>query len=358
MPIPVSGAPVAPSDDFVWSTEPEPHAARTRQILATHPEIRALIGRNPRTAALIVVTVALQFALAWALRDASWWMILGAAYTVGAVADHALFVMVHECAHNLVFPRTWQNQVAALVANLPQLMPTAISFRRYHLKHHAFQGVHELDADLPSRWEARLIRGWSIGKALWLLGFPLFQVARTGRLREIAIIDRWIAANWLVQLAVIAMVWWWMGGSAVAYLAVSFSCSIGLHPLGARWVQEHFLLHGQQETSSYYGAGNLVALNVGYHNEHHDFPSIPWNRLPQLRATAPEAYDALQAHHSWTRLLLRFLFDQEVTLFRRMVRRDRGRVRFHADPTPDQDAVRELLPKERVATVRAESDGR
>ena len=35
-----------------------------------------------------------------------------------------------------------------------------------------------------------------------------------------------------------------------------------------------------QETNDYYGWLNRIQLNIGYHNEHHDFPSVPWNRLP------------------------------------------------------------------------------
>jgi sphingolipid delta-4 desaturase len=82
-----------------------------------------------------------------------------------------------------------------------------------------------------------------------------------------------------------------------------------------------------------------LALNVGYHNEHHDFPSVPWNRLPRLRRTAPEAYAALGSHSSWTRLLWRFIFDRRVSLFSRQVRQDRGGVRFDGDVTPDADAT-------------------
>jgi len=310
-----------PRTDFVWSTEREPHRGRTQEILARHPEVRALIGRNPYTGLLILGTVALQLGVAYLLRDASWWWIVGAAYLVGAFADHALFVMVHECAHNLVFRRGWMNLVAAIVANLPQLFPSAISFRRYHLKHHAYQGVHELDADLPSYWEARLIRQWFVGKALWLLLFPVFQIARTARTREIAVMDRWVAVNWVVQIAFTVAVWQVMGPRAMGYLVLSFFFSIGLHPLGARWIQEHFLTTDEQETSSYYGPVNRVALNVGYHNEHHDFPSVPWHRLPALKAAAPEAYDNLHAHRSLSRLLVRFLFDQELSLFHRVIRR-------------------------------------
>ena len=85
-------------------------------------------------------------------------------------------------------------------------------------------------------------------------------------------------------------------------------------------MQEHYTLDPEQETFSYYGPINRIALNVGYHNEHHDFPSISWNNLPKLRALAPEFYDTLKYHTSWSRLLLQFLFDKRYTLFSRVER--------------------------------------
>jgi len=306
--------------DFQYRDEREPHHLRTRAILAEHPEVRSLIGRNPMTALIMLGIVAAQMLMAWWLRDAAWWVIGLAAFCIGAFASHALFVVIHECTHQLVFTRRRANLITAILANLPQLFPSAISFSRYHLKHHAHQGDYTLDADLPSRWEARLIRHYAVGKALWLLLFPVFQATRVGRLREIAMVDRWVVANWIVQIVFNVVVWQVMGPRAVGFLGLAFLFSIGLHPLGARWIQEHYLAHGTQETYSYYGPLNRLALNVGYHNEHHDFPSVPWNRLPALRAAVPQAYDTLVAHTSWTGLLLRFLFDQELTLFSRMVR--------------------------------------
>ena len=112
---------------------------------------------------------------------------------------------------------------------------------------------------------------------------------------------------------------------------MSFFFSVGLHPLGARWIQEHYLVHENQETSSYYGPLNVLALNVGYHNEHHDFPWVPWNRLPAIRRAAPEAYDSLASHASWTRLLWRFLSDSNLSLWSRTTRADRGGLRVDKD---------------------------
>ena len=91
--------------------------------------------------------------------------------------------------------------------------------------------------------------------------------------------------------------------------------------MGARWIQEHYLTFpGDQETFSYYGPMNVLALNVGYHNEHHDLMRVPWSRLPALKAMAPELYEPLHSHRSWSALLWRFLTDPGITLYSRVIR--------------------------------------
>ena len=59
---------------------------------------------------------------------------------------------------------------------------------------------------------------------------------------------------------------------------------------------------------------------MGYHNEHHDFPSVPWTRLPALRALAPEFYDTLPSHPSWPMVIVNFIRDREVGIFARAKR--------------------------------------
>jgi sphingolipid delta-4 desaturase len=325
--------------DFVYSNSSEPHRIRTKQILKQHPDVRKLIGKNPATFLFIVLLVGLQVSGAWFLADKSWWLIFGVAYFVGAFIDHALFVMIHECAHRLLFKSQVANRLAGIFANIPQVFPSSVSFERYHIKHHSFQGVHELDADLPNRWEARLINNYFIGKVIWFLFYPLFQAFRVSRLKEIKPFDGWIALNWGVQILFVAAVWYFLGAKAVVFLTASFFFSVGLHPLGGRWIQEHYLTHGEQETYSYYGVLNTVAFNVGYHNEHHDFPSVPWNKLPQLKNTAPGFYDSLASHKSWTKLWLRFLFDREISLWSRVVRKNRGKVPLVDVSIPDVEMI-------------------
>jgi len=320
---------------FVYSQEAEPHRNRTKTILKAHPQIRNLIGKNPLTIIAIIALVLFQTLAGWVVEGQSWWIVFAAAYILGAFADHALFVMIHECSHRLIFKSPVANRLAGIFANMPLIFPSSVSFERYHIKHHSFQGVHELDGDLPNHWEARLIDNYFIGKVIWLLFYPFFQLFRISRLKEIKPFDKWIALNWLVQIAFVSAVTIWIGPKALAFMVLSFFFSVGLHPLGARWIQEHYLTHGEQETYSYYGVLNHVAFNVGYHNEHHDFPSIPWNRLPQIRNTAPAFYNSLSYHTSWTKLFFRFLFDKEISLFSRIVRKNRGAVPLSDQSTPD-----------------------
>ena len=299
--------------------------------------MRKLIGKNPVTFLAIIGLVAFQLIFCWLVSDQSWWIVVGTAYLLGAFADHALFVMIHECAHRLIFKNPSANRLAGILANIPLIFPSSVSFEKYHIKHHSFQGVHELDGDLPNYWEAKLIDNYFIGKVIWLLFYPFFQLFRFSRMKEIQPFNKWVGLNWLVQIAAITAICLLFGTKGCAFLVLSFFFSVGLHPLGARWIQEHYLTAGEQETYSYYGPWNTLAFNVGYHNEHHDFPSVPWNKLPQIRKDAPEFYDTLVYHTSWTKLFFRFLFDKEISLYSRIVRTNRGKVLLTDESKPDLD---------------------
>lgn len=306
-------------------TYAEPHVARTKAILKAHPEVRELFGKVPSTAFFVYGIVLAQVLIAFALRESPWWAVALVAYCVGAFANHALFVLIHECAHNLIYKSSNANRMLGIVANIPIVFPAAIGFRNFHLIHHRHQGELEYDADLSGPKEAGWVGNSVFRKMLWSFFFFVVEgVIRPTRVKRVKVLDGWTLINLLFLIAFFtAFFLAGATGKAFTYLCFSTVFGIGLHPLGARWIQEHYVFKPGQETYSYYGALNWVSFNVGHHNEHHDFVSIPWMRLPKLRAMAPEFYNTLYYHTSWTKLMFRFLRG-EVNLFSRVIRPDRN----------------------------------
>lgn len=50
----------------------------------------------------------------------------------------------------------------------------------------------------------------------------------------------------------------------------------------------------QPTMSTYSTPCALATMNLTYHVEHHDFPGVPWSRLPQISKLAPEYYNGLE----------------------------------------------------------------
>jgi sphingolipid delta-4 desaturase len=117
-------------------------------------------------------------------------------------------------------------------------------------------------------------------------------------------------------------VFYGFGAKALVYLALSTLFALGLHPLGGRWVQEHYVTAQGQETYSYYGILNRLCFNMGYHNEHHDFANVPWIHLPKVTKAAPEYYQSLKSYRSWTAVLLNFILNPKMSAYSRIVRID------------------------------------
>jgi sphingolipid delta-4 desaturase len=311
--------------DYIHVAYPEPHAARGRQMLAVHPELRALAGPERSSALWTVGLVAAQLGLAVAVGTRPWYIWLPCAYIVGATIDHALWALIHETAHNLVFRWRTGNRLVALAANIPLVLPGAIPFCKYHLLHHRHMGDMDFDAGVPGPDESRLIGRSGVNKALWIaFTFIVQGIVRPRRMTKIRMLDGWTVVNFVSQIVWMTLLVKLAGLPALTYLLVSSIMAIGLHPLGARWIQEHFALVPGQETYSYYGPLNKVSFNVGYHNEHHDVVTIPWSRLPQVRRIAPEFYDGLHSYDSWSALLVRFLRDRRITLFNYVIRPGRS----------------------------------
>jgi sphingolipid delta-4 desaturase len=295
------------------------HIERRKAILEKYPQARELFGRDVTTfkiaAAIFLGQMVIAAFLGW-LGLSYWPLTLLLAICVGAFANHANFVIIHDAIHNCVFESHLLNKWTAILADLSNGFPTAMGFRCYHIKHHSHLSAYDYDADVPSHWEVEFVGNSGWRKALWLFFFPAIQLARLSRLKgTVPIMGRWTYINIAVIVAFDIFVLWAFGPNALLYLFLSFWFSVGgLHPLSARWLQEHFAFGPDQGTFDYYGPLNTLALNIGYHNEHHDFHEIPWRRLPELKAMAPEFYGTLGCHRSWVALLVTFIFDPRYSL--------------------------------------------
>ncbi len=291
-----------------------------RRILADHPNIKFLFGYSRLTAFVIIALVAVQVWVASFVASQTIWVCVLAAFVFGAFASHALCVAIHESAHDLIFKSRPHNKIAGLVCDFALLVPTSVSFRTYHLMHHQHLNDPLMDPDVVSPAEARLVGNSFLGKLLWLIFLPFSQALRPLKIPRPLAIDSWLLINIVLQIGVNTLLWQMVGPIGCLYLACSMLFGLGLHPLGGRWIQEHYQVSGPSQASySYYGPLNWVMLNIGYHNEHHDFPMISWWRLPQIKATAFEYYDRIYSYPSYSRLLIRFLFDRRVSLQNRLL---------------------------------------
>lgn len=314
-------------DDFLWMHTEEPHRSRRMAILKSHPEVRKLMGYESLTkyvsgaVLLLQLSIAVYLSKCTTLHPFSWQFLL-IAYAIGGTANQNTFLAIHEITHNLAFKGLKANRLWAIFVNAAIGVPYAMAFKPYHLEHHKYLGEDGTDTDLPTKLETVVLRN-VLGKAFFATFQIFFYALRPGFVRA----QRptiWHGLNLAFILSFNTALVHFCGWTALLYLLLSSFFAGSLHPCAAHFIAEHYMFGGiQQETWSYYGPLNVLAYNVGYHNEHHDFPSVPWTRLPQLRKMAPEFYDCLPRHESWPMVTVRFILGEDSGLWARVKRVNR-----------------------------------
>ncbi|VEU22921.1 DEKNAAC104116 [Brettanomyces naardenensis] len=329
--------------DFYWTQVKDPHTIRRKLIIKKYPKITKLCGPEPLTKYIATGVVLTQFTAAYLLRNtyplSPLFLII--AYVLGGTCNQNIFMCIHELSHNLGFKKPLPNKLFSIFVNLPIAVPFSASFQPYHQLHHKFLGDENYDTDLPTRFEAHFLK--NVPGKLFFATFQIFFYA----LRPVCIasipityihllnvvaqfaFDYWVVTNW--------------GWYSLFYFLLSSFFAGSLHPTAGHFVAEHYIFSPPKhyrkfidappaETYSYYGPLNTLVWNVGYHNEHHDFPYIPWSRLPELRKQAAEFYDGLPNHESWVWTIFDFIFSYDITMYNRIKRKTAGmRLREQVD---------------------------
>lgn len=298
---------------------------------AKYPEIKSLMGPDPQLKWVVSGMVISQLLACYLVHDLSWKWIFFWAYAFGGCINHSLTLAIHDISHNVAFGNKlakW-NRWFAMWANLPIGVPYSAAFKKYHIDHHRYLGDDLLDVDIPTD-----IEGWFFctpaRKLLWVILQPFFYA-----LRPLVVNPKPISPleiqNAVVQLTVDLMIYYLWGLKPIVYLIAGSILGMGLHPISGHFIAEHYMFLKGHETYSYYGALNLITFNVGYHMEHHDFPSIPGSKLPQVSLAARIHHwfrDLVQVEGSATKLLFslcvsKILFSCPSTAKLRLIKENR-----------------------------------
>lgn len=292
----------------------EPHAIRRKAILEKHPEISKLFeNREPYfTLFFVCIIHVIQLLLCKVICDKnySWTFVVFFSLFIGAIFNHGLFVLYHDITHFNCFKSIFLNQIAAIFCNLPQIIPSAIGFGRYHRDHHSYLGHPINDPDIPTITEIKIMQT-SLGRLFYIIFMPLFYGLRP-YFKAPKIVCLMEIVNMICCAIYALLITYFFNFKAFIYLLMCTWFGLSLHPVSAHVIAEHYEFVKSQDTYSYYGWMNYINFNMGYHIEHHDFPNIPWYKLPLLRKIAPEFYDNLPQIDSYVAVIFKYIFDGSI----------------------------------------------
>jgi fatty acid desaturase len=296
-----------PSKDI--STNPViEHPHNTSRIIPERlppAKLKELSVLQPSKALIATAEEWAAIAVAIALCSYFWHPVLYvvAVLVIGA-RQHALLILGHDASHYRYLRTRWQND---LFGNLFLMWPTFASvegFRKFHGTHHQYTGLpndgnrdlwhtHNAEGELEPEWVFPKTRA---GLVLMILRRAAFVTGISWILRGLVGSSfipspRWMVAARLGFYASVAgtltLYDAWSG--LLLYWVVPF-CTWHIAAQYIRLICEHSAVEAEE---SEYGVTRttiptwlerifILPRNVGFHLEHHWYPSVPWYRLPEL----------------------------------------------------------------------------
>ncbi len=292
-------------------------------------EIRALSKLSPTRAIAAIAFEWTIIAAAVALAEtlAVWPATVLAVFVIGA-RQHALTVISHDATHFRLLPsRGWNDWVANLLLAWPMFISVQ-GFRHFHGDHHRFLGedgdgnrtlwhTHSADGRLAPEWRYPKTWGglaWKVLRRaalvtglLWIArglvgGFmygvpPAQRLARLVALALLLIVlarlNAWFAfaLYWLLPYCT------WHAAAQYLRLICEHSAVRSDDP---RYAKTRSTIPGP--LARFF----VLPRNIGYHIEHHWYPSVPFYNLPALHDRLTRRAE-FAAHAQYTRSLARSL---------------------------------------------------
>ncbi|MBE9198496.1 MULTISPECIES: fatty acid desaturase [unclassified Nodularia (in: cyanobacteria)] len=203
-----------------------------------------------------------------------------------ALAMNAMFLLIHEGVHDILFPQKWLNDLAATVMGIAGFISFS-AYRSMHLRHHEHLG-DENDPDDYHNYtnNPKLIWLLHYNRLLWATILYLIFVPslawRYGNTQErikvfteyLFLIVTYIIIWQFVPLQLFFITW------VVPFILTNFTINIrGLTQHGITDATDPFLASRSIEA---HPIVQFLLVHENFHLEHHLFPSIPSYNLPKL----------------------------------------------------------------------------
>ncbi len=291
----------------------------SKNPVVNHPHNTARTVPERLPAATIKELSALEPARAIAATGQEWVAIISAIalcsffwnpalYVVAIIVigsrQHALLILGHDASHYRFLPTRSQND---LFANLFLMWPTFASvegFRKFHSTHHQYTNLsgdgnrhiwytHDAMGELEPGWRFPKTR---LGLGLLLLRRAFFLTGIFWIVRGLVGASLIPSASWMIgaKIAFYSSVigaltffeaWegfllFWLVPFCTWHIAVQYTRIICEHSAVASSEEEYAITRTTIPT--FLESLLVLPRNVGYHLEHHWYPSVPFYRLPDL----------------------------------------------------------------------------
>ena len=224
--------------------------------------------------------------------------------------QHALLILGHDASHFRTLKTRWQND---LFANIFMMWPTFASvegFRKFHGTHHQYTNLpdvgnrhiwytHDAAGDLAPDWQFPKTR----------LGLVFVLLRRAAFLTGLFWIVRGLVGSTLIPSpgwmraarfgfyasSIVVLTSFGLWSSFLLYWILPF-CTWHIAAQYMRLICEHSAVESDEEEYSitrstiptWLERVFILPCNVGYHLEHHWYPSVPFYRLPELHQALME----------------------------------------------------------------------